>query len=108
MVPYLFPECLICQVHAFGYSLRRASLFCVCLAIPATAAVPSLLCALTYSCPTGCSEADNQELQRDAGHSLSSPRFNSQAEAADGLWRLNHQAHGGYCALPIVKFKGHL
>lgn len=109
MEPYLFPECLICQVHAFGYPLRRGSLFYVCLAIPVTAAIPSLLCTLTYSCPTGCSETDTQELQREAGHSLSSLRFNSQAAvAADGLWRLNHQAHGSYCALLIVKFKGHL
>lgn len=58
MEPYLFPECLICQVHAFGYPLRRGSLFCICLAIPVTAAVPGLLCTLTYSCPTGCSETD--------------------------------------------------
>lgn len=71
MEPYLFPECLICQVHAFGYPLRRGSLFCVCLAIPVTAAVPGLLCTLTYSCPTGCSETDTHELQREAGHSLS-------------------------------------
>lgn len=58
MEPYLFPECLICQVHAFGYPLRRGSLFCICLAIPVIAAVPGLLCTLTYSCPTGCSETD--------------------------------------------------
>lgn len=91
MEPYLFPECLICQVHAFGYPLRRGSLFCVCLAIPVTAAVPGLLCTLTYSCPTGCSETDTHELQREAGHSLSSRRFNSQAAAAaDGPWRLNY------------------
>lgn len=104
MEPYLFPECLICQVHAFGYQLRRGSLFCFCLAIPVTAAVPSLLCTLTYSCLTGCSETDTQELQREAGHSLFSSRFNSQAEAAaDGRWRLNHQAHGCFCMLPFVK-----
>lgn len=91
MEPYLFPECLICQVHAFGYPLRRGSLFCVCLAIPVTTAVPGLLCTLPYSCPTGCRETGTHELQREAGHSLSSPRFNSQAAAAaDGLWRLNH------------------
>lgn len=106
MEPYMFPECLICQVHPSGYPLRRGSLFCVCLAIPATAAVPGLSFTLTYSCPTGCSETDTQELQREAGHSLSSPTFNSQAAAAaDGLWRLNHSAHGSYCGPPIVKFK---
>jgi len=45
-----------------------------------TGAVPGLLCTLPYSCPTGCRERDTQELQRDAGHSLSSPRFNSQPQ----------------------------
>lgn len=40
MEPHLFPECVICQVRAFGCTLRRPSLFCVCLAIPATAAWP--------------------------------------------------------------------
>lgn len=40
MEPRLFPECVICQVRAFGCTLRRPSLFCVCLAIPATAACP--------------------------------------------------------------------
>ncbi|KAK5865697.1 hypothetical protein PBY51_019946 [Eleginops maclovinus] len=67
MEPYLFPECLICQVHAFGFQLRRESLFCVCLAIPETAAVPGLSCTLPYSCPAGCSETDTQELQMELG-----------------------------------------
>lgn len=47
MEPHLFPECVICQVRAFGYPLRRASLFCVCLAIPATAACPRPLVHIT-------------------------------------------------------------
>lgn len=83
---------------------------CVCPAIPLSAAVPGLLCTLTYSCPTGWSETDTHELQRSAWTlPLFSRRFDSQAAAsADGLWRLNHSAHGCYCQLLFVKFKGHL
>ena len=67
---------------------------------------PRLSCTLPYSCPAGCSETD-PGASEGAGHSLSSRRFSAQAAApADGLWRLNHEAHGSYCGLPIVKFKG--
>lgn len=115
MAPYLFPECVICQVHAFGCPLRRGSLFCIIPGNPSDCCCPlppktplSSLCAFTYSCPTGCSETGwHPRASEGRGALLSSTTFGSMAAAtADGRWRLNHQAHGDYCGLAIVKFKG--
>lgn len=51
-------------------------------------------------------QTDIHELQREAGPSVFSPKFISlAAAAADGLWRLNRQAHGGYCGLPLLNLK---
>lgn len=117
MEPHLFPECVICQVHAFGCPLRRGSLFCVIPGNPTDCCFPpppqsplSSLCAFTYSCPTGCSETDwHPQASEGRGPLLSSTTLGSMAAAtADGLWRLNHQAHGSYWGLAIVKFKGRL
>lgn len=66
MEPYLFPECLICQVHAFGFPLRRESLFCVCLAIPETAAVPGSRAHYHTAVPQDVVR-QTQELQRERG-----------------------------------------
>lgn len=73
--------------------------------------VPGLSCTLTYSCPTGCTETDWHPRASEGSRALPllPPRSSSLgAAAADGLWRLNHLAHGGYCGLPIVKCKGHI
>lgn len=71
---------------------------------------PASRTTLTYSCPTGCSETDWHARASEGGRALPPlPLSNSLgAAAADGLWRLDHLAHGSNCGPPIVKFKGRI